>query len=201
MTSSTLPQGTAVNGMSAHRAARMLMGMGILAAGVLVMVNHPLLREAETALAGALADFVTPGSTYVVPGWHTFFLAAGTPAMHGLRITVECTAAFLIGPLLIVAGLVLASGRFGVRRTLAATLLAGGVLMAANQARLMLIAWATAEWGVADGYQWSHTVGGSAVVAIGAGLALTAFLLVLAAGRSRPAGGKRPRRRATHRAL
>lgn len=181
---------------------RALFGMGIIGGGVLLMLNHPLLRQAETVLAAALADAVTPGTMYVAPGSHTFFWASATPAMHGLRVTPECTAAFLIGPLLIVAGLILASGRFGISRTLLATVISGVTLLVANQARLVLIAWATAEWGVADGYQWSHTVGGSIVVGIGVALALTAFIIAMTA-RRRGAGRRgRPQRRAvaSHRA-
>ncbi|GAA3875840.1 exosortase P [Leifsonia kafniensis] len=171
-----------------RRTVRALVGVALAAGGVLLMLNHALLRQTETVLAAALADAVTPGSMYVVPGSFSFFWASATPEMHGLRITPECTVAFLVGPLLILAGLILASGRFSLSRTLLATTLSAGVLVLANQARIVLIAWATAKWGVADGYQWSHTVGGSVVVGIGVALALTAFIIALTAGRRRSRG-------------
>ncbi|MGM7697991.1 hypothetical protein [Microbacterium sp. A84] len=167
----------------AMRAIRALLGVGLAAGGVALMMSHDLLRQGETVLAGALSQSVTPGETYVAADAHAFFWASATPAMHGLRVTAECTSAFLVGPLLILAGLILASGRFGLGRMLAATGLAATVLVLANQGRLVLIAWATAKWGVADGYQWSHTVGGSLVVGLGVALALGVFIVMLAARR------------------
>lgn len=166
-----------------RRVLRGLLGLGLAAGGVLLMLNHELLRQYETALASTLAGAVTPGESYAAPAAYSFFWSANTPEMHGLRVTAECTAAFLLGPLFIVAGFILASGRFSVVRALTATGIAGAVLLFANQGRLVLIAWATAKWGVEEGYQWSHTVGGSLVVGAGVALALIAFLLVLAAHR------------------
>lgn len=180
----------------ARRATRALLGLALGGAGVVVMLNHTLLRTFETIAASVLADGVTPGDMYVAPGGQSFFWAAATPTMHGLNVTVECTSAFLLGPLLILAGLILMSGRFGVARSLTATAIAAAMLFLANQGRLVLIAWATARWGVGDGYQWSHTVGGSVVVGAGVALALTGFMLVLAARRK-----KRRTRRGTFRAM
>lgn len=177
------------------RALRGMLGVALAACGVIVMLNHDYLRTLETILAASLSNSVTPGDMYVAPGGHSFFWAASTPAMHGLRVTAECTSAFLLGPLLILAGLILASGRFGLVRALSATAVAGAILVLANQGRIVLIAWATAKWGVENGYQWSHTVGGSIVVGIGVALALVAFMIMLSARRKR-----RPTRRATFQA-
>lgn len=176
-----------------QRVLRGLLGLALVAGGVVVMLNHDRLRTLETILAASLSSSVTPGDMYVAPGGHSFFWAAATPAMHGLRVTAECTSAFLVGPLLILAGLILASGRFGLLRALSATAVAGGILVLANQGRIVLIAWATAKWGVADGYQWSHTVGGSVVVGVGVMLALVAFMIMLSVRRKRTAT-----RRSTH---
>lgn len=175
------------------RVLKGILGVALAAGGVIVMLNHDYLRTVETIVAASLSNSVTPGDMYVAPGGHSFFWAAATPAMHGLRVTAECTAAFLIGPLLILSGLILASGRFGLTRALSATAVAGSILVLANQGRIVLIAWATAKWGVADGYQWSHTVGGSIVVGIGVALALVAFMIMLAARWK-----KKPIRRSTH---
>lgn len=176
-----------------QRVLRGLLGLALVVGGVVVMFNHDRLRTLETILAASLSSSVTPGDMYVAPGGHSFFWAAATPAMHGLRVTAECTSAFLVGPLLILAGLILASGRFGLLRALSATAVAGGILVLANQGRIVLIAWATAKWGVADGYQWSHTVGGSVVVGVGVMLALVAFMIMLSVRRKRTAT-----RRSTH---
>lgn len=167
------------------RVMRGLIGVSLAAVGVIVMLNHDYLRTLETVMAAWFSSSVTPGDMYVAPGGHSFFWAAATPAMHGLRVTAECTAAFLLGPLLILSGLILASGRFSVTRALSATVVAGTILVLANQGRIVLIAWATAKWGVEGGYQWSHTVGGSIVVGIGVTLALVAFMIMLSARRKR----------------
>lgn len=177
-----------------RRLVRGLLGLALAAGGVLVMLNHDRLRQLETILASAMSDGVTPGDMYVAPGAHSFFWAAATPAMVGLRVTAECTSAFLIGPLLILAGILLASGRFGAFRAISATAVAGSILVLANQGRIVLIAWATAKWGIADGYQWSHTVGGSIIVGIGVMIALGVFMIMLAAKRR-----VRPTRRQTFR--
>lgn len=166
-----------------QRVIRAVVGLALAAAGVLVMINHDILRRFETIVAAALSSGVTPGESYVAPGGYSFFWAAATPQMHGLRVTIECTSAFLLGPLLIVAGLVVAGGRFGLFRALSATGVAAVILVLANQGRLVLIAWATAGWGVAEGYQWSHTVGGSLVVGVGVALALVAFMVMMSAHR------------------
>lgn len=170
---------------SVTQVVNVLLGIALAACGVLLMMNHDLLRQGETILAGVIANPFTPGEMYVSAATHTFFWGMGTADMHGLRVTAECTSAFLLGPLFIVAGLVLTAGRIGTVRILVATIIASTILVLANQTRLALIAWATANWGVDEGYQWSHTVGGSIVVGIGVALALIAFLVTLSLGRNK----------------
>lgn len=171
-----------------RRIVRATFGIALVAGGVALMLHHDLLRQGETILAAFFAHGVTPGEMYVAAMSHSFFWDAAAPTMRGLRVTAECTSAFLLGPLFIIAGAILASGRFGVARSMSATAVAAALLVLANQGRLVLIAWATAKWGVAEGYQWSHTIGGSLVVGLGVAVALVAFLVLLSVQRTRQGG-------------
>ncbi|MFB7175121.1 hypothetical protein ACFCYM_30475 [Streptomyces sp. NPDC056254] len=106
--------------------------------------------------------------------------------VRGFTFTPECSVAFLVAPLLVIAGGMLAFyGRVAIHRLVGATLTAGIVLYAANQLRLVMIAQFVKHWGVEDGYPLSHRVLGSILV-LGALIVAYASFFMLACRRRRP---------------
>lgn len=170
-----------------HRIARVvaaLVGVGMIAGGVLLMVYNVQVASVDTVVSSWLTQFVGIGGVLALPESQVLLWQIGTPDTFGLHVSAECTSAFLVGPGAILGGLLLVTGRFGVGRVVLAFLAASVVMVAANWTRLTLIAWATANWGLANGYQWSHTVVGSLIALFGVLLGIVSAVLVLVRNRA-----------------
>ncbi|MET1072307.1 MAG: exosortase P [Umezawaea sp.] len=144
------------------------------AAAALVFANR-LYRDAEISLSGLLLGVVDPGGVAVVPERQTvyFGLHSGTPL--GLRMTPECTSAFLVLPLLVIGAVVVALRPRVKRRVLLALGAAAVVVVVVNQLRVLTLA-GLVEWlGVDTGYYWGHTLLGSMVSVFGGAAALVLF--------------------------
>ena len=177
---------------SAHRAGRterLLRALGRLAAGLaligvaaLLLVRNPQLRTREAQAVAWATSLATGTKAIAVNQTLAWGLNPGATA-HALRVTYECTSAFLLGPLLLGGALVAAvSGRrFRLRRILTATAIGAAVAFGINVARLTMIAWAIDRWGE-SGYEWSHVVAGSVVTIIGATTAVAIFLVIVMRG-------------------
>jgi exosortase/archaeosortase family protein len=90
----------------------------------------------------------------------------GTHAEIGLQITNECTVELLVVPMLFLAGLIILFRRFSVIGIALGLLLGVAVVIATNQIRIILIAYATIVFGQNVGYELTHKFIGS-LVAIG----------------------------------
>jgi exosortase/archaeosortase family protein len=170
---------------------RWLAALSFVAAGVGVLLAEERLRFAESAqtawaLHGPLgrpARTLTTDPVFLyqrVPGDDT--------SWAGLEVTTACTATFYVGGLLVLGGLLLLSRRNSVPRVAAAVLVAGLLLVAVNTGRMVLIAEAQARWG-AQGFGWTHTVVGSALMIATLGVCgvLFARLGLLRRGGRKPA--------------
>lgn len=149
-----------------------------------VMIGQEAVRTGEAHLGAAIAAVLTGTETTAVGATQAFYWSSGTPEMFGLRVTAECTAAFIAGPFLLLAGAVVLGRRMQVSRVLTGTVLALGIVLLETASRLGLIAWTTFRFGIEDGYRWSHTVGGSLVSILGIIVALVVFLRVVTRGRA-----------------
>lgn len=148
-------------------AVRAMAGAGLVVLGVLALTSVAAFQMRE-AWAGAWvlhhvlgrpSRTLTTGPTYlyqVVPGDDT--------SWAGLVVTSECSAAFFVGGVLVVGGLlVILWHRSTAVRLLVATAATIALLLLVNTARLTLIAEAAARWGTV-GFEWAHTVAGSVLM-------------------------------------
>ncbi|MFJ3176567.1 hypothetical protein ACIPJK_38245 [Streptomyces roseus] len=165
---------------------RILLGSAFFFAGVGTVYAQAAVRQAEAATSSFLVNTGHLGLYPAESLGSTVFLQMSPIEVRGFTFTPECSSAFLIAPLLVIAGGMLAFyRRVSVYRLVGAALAAGIVLYAANQLRLVMIAQFVKHWGVADGYPLSHRVLGSILV-LGALLVAYMSFFVLACRRRRP---------------
>ncbi|GAA2670870.1 exosortase/archaeosortase family protein [Actinosynnema pretiosum] len=146
--------------------------LGVASALVLA---HTAYRAAEITLAGALLGLIDQDGVEVAAHRQTVYFGLGTDAPLGLRMTPECTSAFLVVPLLVVGAVMVALRPRITRNVLLALVVAGGAVVLVNQARVLVMVGLVRWLGVADGYYWGHTLLGSLVSVFGGAAALVAF--------------------------
>lgn len=163
---------------------RLVVGGLVLAAAGLV-VAHRAYRTAEIGLAGAVLRILTPDRVFVAGDRQTVYFGLGSATPLGLRMTPECTSAFLLLPLLLVGAVMIAlRPRIG-RRVLVALAAAGVAVVAVNQLRVVTLVELVRWLGVDRGYYWGHTLLGSMVSVFGGAAALVLFVwLSTRSGRS-----------------
>lgn len=156
-------------------AHRLLVGALIVGAVALV-VAHRAYQTAEIGVAGVVLGLLTPGSVYVAASRQTVYFGLGTTHPLGLQMTPECTSAFLVIPLVLVAAALIALRPRIARRVLGSLALAAVVLIVVNQLRILALAGLVGWLGTDRGYYWGHTMIGSLVSVIGGAIALVLFV-------------------------
>ncbi|WP_035849777.1 exosortase/archaeosortase family protein [Kitasatospora azatica] len=159
----------------------------LIVSALLLLVFNNRFRSLEAIVAGPLIGLGTGSKVEVEPSVALIFFDVHTWRMEGLRITAECTAAVVIAPFLLMAGGIITFGKFRISRVLAGVAVAAAILFGVNQLRLVVIAFATHEWGLLRGYGWSHLLVGSLITSFGAIVAIAVFFVIV----SRP--GRRGR--------
>ena len=168
-------------------AARILLGLAVVALGILFLVKEYSARLLEAQVGAWLVD--TLFATNALPS-----LSAGTPAVvfgvHdtflALRITIECSIALYAGSIVIFGGLLMMLPRLRTVRVVVATALGAGLMILLNQVRIVGLAWVLSEYG-RDGFEWAHSLGGSFLMTAGLVVSLGVFLGIVPR--------RRPRRR------
>jgi exosortase/archaeosortase family protein len=154
----------------------------LIGAGALVLTTIGRFRELETALSRGIAQLITGTRTTDLLSAHVFYWALGTPRAFGLVIQSDCSSSWLVGPLLVIAGLLATARRLRAGRVMAGAVLAVGVMFASNLVRIALIVWATNRYGYQHGFWWSHVIVGSLFTVVGSLAALTILLKVSLGG-------------------
>jgi exosortase/archaeosortase family protein len=166
---------------------RLLIAVLLLIAAGLV-VAHRAYQTAEIGLAGVILGMFTPDGVYVVAGRQTVYFGLGSNTPLGLQMTPECTSAFLLVPLVLVASVLIALRPRIARRVGVALAISAVVLIAVNQIRILTLAWLVGWLGTNEGYYWGHTLIGSLVSVLGGAMALVLFVWLAT---------RQPRRRRT----
>ncbi|MEU5693195.1 exosortase P [Actinosynnema sp. NPDC020468] len=150
---------------------------GVFAAlAVALVLAQTWYRTAEVRLAGVLVDAVTSTGVHVAARRQTVYFGLGGDTPFGLRMTPECTSAFLLVPLLLVAALMVGL-RPGVTGRVAVALLAAAVaVVVVNQLRVLTLVGLIGWLGTDRGYYWGHTLFGSMVSVFGGAAALVLFV-------------------------
>ena len=133
-------------------------------------------RAGEAALSSQVVAALAHTRTSAVPGRAVLYFGLGEPDALGLRITPECTAAFLIAPLVAVAAVMVRLRPGITRRVLGALGIGTLLLILTNQLRITVVVWLVQWLGVDTGYYWGHTLMGSAVSVVGGAASLAAFV-------------------------
>jgi len=145
------------------------------AAAALVLANQAY-RNAEITLSGFLIGVVGSDGVAVVPDRQTVYFGLGSDTPLGLRMTPECTSAFLVLPLLVIGAVMIALRPRVTRRVLLALAAASVAVVVVNQLRVLSLV-GLVEWlGTDDGYYWGHTLLGSMVSVFGGAAALVLFV-------------------------
>lgn len=160
---------------------RGLSGVLVLAAVGLLLFQSAY-RGFEASVAERLFGLFT--TTSANGGDPVVFFGFGRPGAFGLEITPECSSAFLIAPIALVAGALASRPRLPLLRIILAFLLAAGLLAVGNQVRVGLIAGLIEIFGLQESYRWGHTIVGSLVSILFVAGALCLFVGIVVRGRS-----------------
>nr|WP_092531323.1 exosortase P [Amycolatopsis arida] len=148
----------------------------VLAAVVGLVVLERLYRELEIRLAGLVLNVVTSEGVHVVGERETVYFGLSGENPLGLRMTPECSSAFMLIPLLLVTAVFLWLKPQNMKRLFVSLFIACAAIVVVNQGRILTIV-GLVEWmGVDRGYYWGHTLLGSLVSVIGGAVALVLFV-------------------------
>ncbi|GAA0254034.1 exosortase P [Saccharothrix mutabilis subsp. mutabilis] len=147
----------------------------VVAAAGLVLL-HRAYRTAEIALSGLVLSVLSGDGVAVVAERQTVYFGLGSDTPLGLRMTPECTSAFLVLPLLLVGAVMIALRPRITRRVLTALAVATAAVVVVNQLRVLTLVGLVDALGVDTGYYWGHTLLGSMVSVFGGAAALVAFV-------------------------
>ncbi|GAA3053086.1 exosortase P [Actinokineospora globicatena] len=164
------------NALPVTRSSTRLLAFALVAAAVALVVGNRLYRTAEMALASGILRVITSGGVQLVAERQTVYFGLGGAHPFGLRMSPECTSAFLVLPLLLVAAVMIAlRGRIA-GRVLVALGLASVAVIAVNQLRVLTLVGLINGLGTDQGYYWGHTFLGSIVSVVGGAAALVLFV-------------------------
>lgn len=107
----------------------------------------------------------------------------------GFNVAPGCTAALLVVPFFLVAGLLLLAGRVQPRRAAATVAVFTAVVVVVNQLRLLVIGASMRIWGYPAGFDRSHVLLGSVVSTVGVAGGLLLFLRMVTPRRPRARRG------------
>lgn len=151
-------------------------------AAVLVLIAISLIvwqrayRTVEMILAGGLIRLFTSDGVYVATQRQTVYFGLGGDTPFGLRMSPECTSAFLLLPLLLVGAVMIALRPRIARQVIGALGIAVVALILVNQLRLLMLAGLIDWLGTDRGYYLGHTMFGSLISVIGGAAALVLFV-------------------------
>lgn len=159
--------------------ARVLVALGLAAVGVMIMVKESAVRGYETVLTTELLSRLLADDAFVLPlkPQPTVSFKSGGQ-WFGIAITPECSVAFFIGPILLLASLFVLMPQFSTPRAIVAGAIAVALFVLVNEARLIGLAFVLSHWG-RDQFEWWHSLGGSFVMLAGLALALFLFFVIV----------------------
>lgn len=161
-------------------------GLLMYAMAFWLAVANDTFRQLEVRAIRPVADLAT-GLNGTEATKTVMFFGLGTPRAFGLNLTVECTSALLLIPLLVMMGSFAIFTRLGLRRQLTALFVGAFLILAVNALRVGIIAWATWKYGYDPGYTLSHVFVGSAFSLVGfVGAMLVALWILVRADRKKP---------------
>lgn len=165
-----------------HGALRVLCAATALSLGALTLWQSDRVRVAEAVLADAWLGWLLDGPVSQIHDVVFFPWLGGS--MIGMRISEQCTVAYLLGPMCLVAALLAGTTRSSLLRLVAGLLMGAALLVVVNQIRIAIIAESTQRWGT-SGYDVSHKLVGTVIALVGFTLAASVMVVVATGHRRR----------------
>lgn len=158
----------------------------VLAVAVALVVAERAYRMFEVQFAGVILRVVTSSGVYVAGERETvYFGLSGTDPL-GLKMTPECSSAFMLIPLFLVTAVMMWFRPRNTRRLFFSLAISAIAVVLVNQLRVLAIAGLVHWLGVDRGYYWGHTLLGSLVSVLGGALALVLFVWLSTRGTREP---------------
>jgi exosortase/archaeosortase family protein len=153
-----------------------------LTLSVALVAGQEHVRRAEAVSCAFLLDLlrIAPADSI---GTAVTFPAQGRYV--GFTVAPGCTAALLIVPFVLLAGVLLLARRVAPSRAIATVAVFAAVVALINQLRLIVIAVSMRGWGYPEGFERSHVLLGSVVSTIGVAGGLLLFLRMVIPRRAR----------------
>jgi exosortase/archaeosortase family protein len=148
----------------------------LLAGAAALIVWQRAYRTGEMILAGGVIRLFSPDGVYVAAQRQSVYFGLGSDTPFGLRMSPECTSAFLLLPLVLVSAVMTVLRPQIARRVLGALGAAAVALILINQLRVLLLVGLIDWFGTDQGYYLGHTLFGSLVSVIGGAAALVMFV-------------------------
>lgn len=155
-----------------HRA----LAVALLLLAVSLVVWQRAYRTVEMTLAGGLIRLFTSDGVYVAAQRQSVYFGLGGDTPFGLRMSPECTSAFLLLPLLLVGAVMIVLRPRITRQVIGALGIAVVALILVNQLRLLMLVGLIDWMGTDRGYYLGHTMFGSLISVIGGAAALVLFV-------------------------
>jgi exosortase/archaeosortase family protein len=152
--------------------------VAFLALAAAAIVCQASYRSAEIWVAGQLARLVSSHAVVIDAANQTYYFNVDTPRVVGLTMTPECTSAFLVLPLLLVAAAFALLRPTLARKVAVAVVVSAIAVIVVNQIRLLTMIGLMNWLGNETGYYWGHTLLGSIVSIIGGAGALVLFVVL-----------------------
>ncbi len=148
----------------------------LAATGAVVVLAERFYRELEVRLAGAILEVITTSGVYVAPDRESVYFGLSGTAPFGLRMTPECSSAFLLLPLLVVTMVMVYFRPANAKRLFFSLGVSALVVVLVNQLRILTIVGLVHGFGTDEGYYWGHTLLGSMVSVVGGAVSLVLFV-------------------------
>ena len=160
------------------RAGRVALAIAQAAAGALLILHANIWFRAETRTSAQLIHMVTGQRAVGAASSQVLILYHGRELLALFKVTSECSAAYMVGGLLIATSPLVLVRRLQWSRLLVALLLAIAVVAVVNVARLTAVG-AALSWLGTAGFVVAHTYLGTAMTFIGTATAGIVFALLV----------------------
>jgi len=171
--------------MKASWLVRVGVGLALVVAGVAIYVWGAGIQTAESRILAVLVSWALNHPTVPATWGPVVFWNGAQGQLYGLDITPTCSSGRVAAPLLLTAGALAAVGRLRWGRVVLAALIAIGVIVAINQARMVMIAFTINRYGSEDASLYAHTLAGSLVTVAGVAASLAIGVRVAFGGKSK----------------
>ena len=165
-------------------------GIALMIGMVALLLSEQLMREGETRLLQETLGFFLGLKSTLSPAGTAISIGAGTQAYFTMVVSTGCSVVLLMIPLVLVAALMLVTGRSTAARIIPTLVVSVGALLALNQLRFVLITVMTRQGGLAA-FEWAHTVIGSVLVLAGLSAIIVFFIRVVSRQKIQPRARQR----------